>query len=172
MAEARRNDPAAAAAILEEGFVLAQKHGIRLFVPVLACHLGIAYLEQGLFDRARGMLGEAREEAKAVGYTSAVLRSSIYLALATCRLGDVQAAQNMLREARNTARQQGFAGLEAEALFGEAVVTPPSSEENKAAILAALRAAIAIASDSGALPLKQKAEAMLTEMLARGDELA
>ena len=92
---------------------LAQKHGIRLFVPVLACHLGIAYLEQGLFDRARGMLAEAREEAKAVGYTSAVLRSSIYLALATYRLGDVQAAQNMLREARNTARQQGFSGLEA-----------------------------------------------------------
>lgn len=166
-----RNDPAAAAAILEEGFVLAQKHGIRLFVPVLGCHLGMAYLEQGLFDRARGMLGEAREEAKAVGYTSAVLRSSIYLALATSRLGDVQAAQNMLREARNTARQQGFSGLEAEALFGEAVVTPASSEENKAAILAALRGTIAIASESGALPLRQKAEAMLNEMLARGDEL-
>ncbi|MBR0784648.1 ATP-binding protein [Bradyrhizobium iriomotense] len=166
-----RNDPAAAAAILEDGFVLAQKHGIRLFVPVLACHLGIAYLEQGLFDRARGMLTEAREEAKAVGYTSAVLRSSIYLALATHRLGDIKAAQNMLREARNTARQQGFSGLEAEALFGEAVVTPASDEASKAAVLAALRAAIAIASDSGALPLQQKAEAMLNEMLARGDEL-
>ncbi|AJA65945.1 MULTISPECIES: ATP-binding protein [Bradyrhizobium] len=166
-----RNEPAAAAAILEDGFVLAQKHGIRLFVPVLACHLGIAYLEQGLFDRARGMLAEAREEAKAVGYTSAVLRSSIYLALATFRLGDVQAAQNMLREARNTARQQGFSGLEAEALFGEAMVTPSSGEENKAAILAALRATIVIASESGALPLQHKAEAMLTEMLARGGEL-
>ncbi|MET4198226.1 class 3 adenylate cyclase/tetratricopeptide (TPR) repeat protein [Bradyrhizobium sp. LA8.1] len=166
-----RNEPAAAAAILEDGFVLAQKHGIRLFVPVLACHLGIAYLEQGLFDRARGMLAEAREEAKAVGYTSAVLRSSIYLALATFRLGDVQAAQNMLREARNTARQQGFSGLEAEALFGEAVVTPPTDAANKAAIIVALRAAIAIASESGALPLQHKAEAMLTEMLARGGEL-
>ncbi|MBR0970079.1 ATP-binding protein [Bradyrhizobium japonicum] len=166
-----RNEPAAAAAILEDGYVLAQKHGIRLFVPVLACHLGIAYLEQGLFDRARGMLTEAREEAKAVGYTSAVLRSSIYLALATYRLGDVQAAQNMLREARNTARQQGFAGLEAEALFGEAVVTPSSSEESRAAILAALHGTIAIASESGALPLQRKAEAMLNGMLARDDEL-
>jgi hypothetical protein len=39
---------------------------------------------------------------------------------------------------------------------------------DKAAILAALRAAIAIASDSGALPLNQKAEAMLNGMLARG----
>ncbi|MET4601853.1 class 3 adenylate cyclase/tetratricopeptide (TPR) repeat protein [Bradyrhizobium sp. JR4.1] len=167
-----RGEPAAAAAILEDGFVLAQKHGIRLFVPVLACHLGMAYLEQGLFDRARGMLTEAREEAKAVGYTSAVLRSSIYLALATHRLGDVQAAQNMLREARNTARQQGFSGLEAEALFGEAVVTPPSDAEAKAAILGALRAAIAIAAESGALPLRHKAEAMLNEMQATDDELS
>lgn len=166
-----RNEPAAAAAVLEEGYRLAQKHGIRLFVPVVACHLGIAYLEQGLFDRARGMLTEAREEAKAVGYTSAVLRSSIYLALATHRLGDVHAAQNMLREARNTARQQGFAGLEAEALFGEAVVTPASGAENKAAILAALRGAIAIAAESGARPLQHKAEAMLNAALARGDEL-
>ncbi|TWI07038.1 hypothetical protein IQ17_02426 [Bradyrhizobium daqingense] len=166
-----QNDPAAAASILEDGFVLAQKHGIRLFVPVLACHLGIAYLEQGLFDRARGMLTEAREEAKAVGYTSAVLRSSIYLALAAHRLGDSRAAQNMLREARNTARQQGFSGLEAEALFGEAVVTPPSDAESKAAIRASLRAAIAIASENGARPLQHKAEAMLNEMLASGDEV-
>ncbi|MCK1628114.1 AAA family ATPase [Bradyrhizobium sp. 147] len=166
-----QNDPAAAASILEDGFVLAQKHGIRLFVPVLACHLGMAYLDQGLFDRARGMLTEAREEAKAVGYTSAVLRSSIYLALATWRLGDAGTAQNMLREARNTARQQGFSGLEAEALLGEAVVTPASSAEGKAAVLAALRASIAIASESGARPLQHKAEAMLNDMLARGDEL-
>ncbi|MBR0989422.1 AAA family ATPase [Bradyrhizobium japonicum] len=166
-----RGDPAAAAAILEDGFVLAQKHGIRLFVPVLACHLGMAYLEQGLFDRARGVLAEAREEAKAVGYTSAVLRSSIYLALATCRLGDVRAAQNMLREARNTARQQGFSGLEAEALLGEAVVTPASSAESRAAILASLRSAVAIASESGARPLQRKAEAMLTEVLGQGSEL-
>ena len=165
-----RGEPAAAAAILEEGFVLAQKHGIRLFVPVLACQLGMAYLEQGLFERARGMLTEAREEAKAVGYTSAVLRSSIYLALATSRLGDVQTAQNMLREARNTARQQGFSGLEAEALFGEAVVTPVTSEGNGAAILASLRGTIAIASECGATPLRSKAEAMLNQVLARDDQ--
>lgn len=165
-----RGDPAAAASILEGGFVLAQKHGMQLFVPLLACHLGIAYLEQGLFDRARGMLAEAREEARAVGYTSAVLRSSIYLALATNQLGDAQAARNMLREARNTARQQGFSGLEAEALFGEAAVTPPSSAENRTIILSALRAAIAIASESGAKPLQLKAEAMLNGMLAGGDQ--
>lgn len=75
------------------------------------------------------------------------------------------------RPAPNTARQQGFSGLEAEAVFGEAVVTPPSSEENRTIILSALRAAIAIASESGAKPLLQKAEAMLNGMLAEGDQL-
>ena len=165
-----RNEPAAAAAILEDGFVLAQKHGIRLFVPVLACHLGIAYLEQGLFDRARGMLAEARARRR----RSAIPRRAAQLDLPCARNLPPRrrpAAQNMLREARNTARQQGFSGLEAEALFGEAVVTPPTDAANKAAIIVALRAAIAIASESGALPLQHKAEAMLTEMLARGGEL-
>jgi tetratricopeptide (TPR) repeat protein len=162
-----RDDPAAAAAILERGFVLAQKHGVRLFVPVLGCHLGIAYLEQGLFERARGMLAEAREEARSVGYTSTVLRSSIYLALALSRLGDVPVALNMLREARNTARQQGFSGLEAEALFGEASVTPRTSEADRSAILGHLRASIAIASESGARPLLARAEALLQDMLSQ-----
>lgn len=69
------------------------------------------------------------------------------------------------RPAPKTARQQGFSGLEAEALFGEAVATPPSSEENRTIILSALRAAIAIASESGAKPLQLKAEAMLNGML-------
>jgi tetratricopeptide (TPR) repeat protein len=167
-----KDQPAAAAAVLEDGYRLAQKHGIRLFVPVVACHLGIAYLDQGLFERARGMLAEANEEAKAVGYTSAVLRSAIYLALATWRLGDVEAARTMLREARNTARQQGFAGLEAEALVAEATVTPASDEQSRTAILAALRGAIAIAAESRALPLQRKAEAMLDATLASGEPRA
>ncbi len=46
-----RGDPAAAAAILDEAFALAQEHGVRLFVPVIACHLGMAYLEQGAHRR-------------------------------------------------------------------------------------------------------------------------
>ncbi len=102
-----------------------------------------------------------------------MLRSSIYLALATSRLGDIQAAQNMLREARNTARQQGFAGLEAEALFGEAAVTPPSERGNKAAIraVAARHHRHRLRKRRAAAP-GTKAEAMLNEMLARAvDEL-
>ena len=167
-----RGDPAAAASILEGGFVLAQKHGIRLFVPAVACHLGIAYLEQGLFDRARGMLAEAREEARSVGYTSAVLRSSIYLASATNQLGDAQAAQNMLREARNTARQAGLLRPRGRGPVRRGRGDAALASGEPAIILSALRAAIAIASESGAQPLLHKAEAMLNGMHATGDELS
>ena len=72
-----QGNPARAADILEEAFALTQKYGIRLFVPVVACHLGIASLEQGRLDQARLALIEAREEARSVGYTSIVLRTSI-----------------------------------------------------------------------------------------------
>jgi len=161
-----QGDPAAAGVTLEEALSVAQKHGIRLFLPVIECHLGMAYLEQGRLDDARMTLIEAREEARSVGYTSTLLRTSIYLALAVSRLGDVQAATNMLREARNTARQQGFSGLEAEALFGEAAVAPASDEKDRVASLNHLRTAIAIASASGARPLVQRAEALLNAMLA------
>jgi class 3 adenylate cyclase/tetratricopeptide (TPR) repeat protein len=160
-----RDDPAAAAIILEEAFALAQEHGVRIFVPVTACPLGMAYLEQGRVDAARNILARAREAAVAVGYKSNELRASIYLALALSRSGDVQAALNILRDARNTTRQQGFGGLEAEALLCEAMVTPATTESGKATIIRCLQASIAIAAQNEAKPLLLKAETLLGRML-------
>src|SRR5882757_828083 len=165
-----RGEPAAAAIILEEAFALAQEHGVRLFVPVTACLLGLAYLEQGRVDAARNILARSREAAAAVGYKSNELRASIYLALALSRSGDVQAALNMLRDARNTARQQGFNGLEAEALLCEAMVTPANNESGRATIIRCLQASIAIAAQSEAKPLLLKTETLLGGMLADAEE--
>jgi hypothetical protein len=72
----------------------------------------------------------------------------------------------MLRDARNTARQQGFSGLEAEALLCEAMVTPATNEEGRDKIILCLRACIAIAIQSSAKPLLLKAETLLGRMLA------
>jgi tetratricopeptide (TPR) repeat protein len=161
-----RGDPAAAAIILEEAFALAQEHGVRLFVPLTACQLGMAYLEQERFDAARNILARLREAAVAIGYKSNELRAAIYLALALSRSGDVQAALNILRDARNTARQQGFNGLEAEALLCEAMVTPAKNESGKATIIRCLQASIAIAAQNKARPLLLKAETLLARTLA------
>ena len=162
-----RGDPAAAAVILDEAFALAQQYGVRLFVPVIACHRGMAYLEQERFDEAKEILSEARETAKALGYKSTELRASIYLARVLSQVGRVREALTMLREATNTARQQGFAGLEAEALLCEAMIAPATTAADKAAIARHLRASIEIASRNGAKPLMLRAEQLLGPILAQ-----
>jgi class 3 adenylate cyclase/tetratricopeptide (TPR) repeat protein len=161
-----QGNPAGAAIILDEAFALAQEHGVGLFVPITACYRGIAYLEQGRLDEARAILAVAREEAKFIGYKSIELRASTYLALTLSRLGDARAALDFLRDARNTARQQGFGGLEAEALLAEAMVTPINNESDKESVVRSLRACIEIATGSEARPLRFKAEALLSKTLS------
>jgi len=161
-----RGNPAAAVVILDEGFALAQEHGVRLFVPPIACHRGMAYLEQGRFDAAREILAGARAAAESMGYKSVELRAAIYHALALGQGADVEAALDLLRAARNTARQQGFSGLEAEALLCEAMVTPATNEDGRATIIRCLQACIAIATGNDAKPLLLKAETLLSRTLA------
>ena len=120
---------------------------------------------------ALNTLAKAHEGAVAVGYKSNELRAAIYLALALSRSGQVQVALNMLRDARNTARQQGFAGIEAEALLCEAMVTPATNESGKATIIRCLQASIALATESEAKPLLLKAETLLAKMLADPEDL-
>ena len=127
---------------------------------------GMAYLEQGRIDDGRKILTAAREVAESVGYKSIELRAAIYLALALHQTGEVQAALDMMRGARNTARQQGFSGLEAEALLGEAMVTPATNADDRATIIRCLRASIEMATQCEAKPLLLKAEAALSRMLA------
>ena len=160
----------AAIRVLDEAFAQAEEHGVRIFVPVFACQRGITYFELQQIDAAVDNLTEARELAGAVGYTSIFLRCSIYLALAFQQKGDPAGALTMVREARNAARQQGFEGIEAEALLFEAMVLPAVNEENKATIIHNLRASIAISSRLDARPLLQKAEMYLNRMLAGTEE--
>ena len=162
-------NPAGAAVILDEAFALAQEHGVRLFVPPVACQRGMAYLEEGRFDAAREILAGARAAAESIGYKSIELRASIYLALALSQAGEVRAALSMLRDARNTARQQGFSGLEAEALLAEAMVTPATNEDDRATIIRCLQASIAIATQHDAKPLLLEAETLLSRMLGNGE---
>jgi class 3 adenylate cyclase/tetratricopeptide (TPR) repeat protein len=161
-----RGNPAGAAIILDEAFALAQEHGVGLFIPLIACQRGMAYLEQQRIEEARTILAGARGAAGSVGAKLMELRASIYLALALSQVGDVDAALTLLRDARNTARQQGFGGLEAEAWLGEAMVTPATNEDNRATIIRCLQASIAIATQNGTKPLLLKAKTVLSRILA------
>ena len=165
-----RGDSAGAEIVLDEAFELAQEHGVRLFVPITACYLGLAYLEQGSIDAAREILDKAREGAESVGYKSIELRASIYLARALDAAADVPGGLELVRSARNTARQQGFSGLEGEALLCEAMITPANDDDGKTAVIRLLRGAISIATETDARPLLQKAEELLGTVLANADE--
>jgi hypothetical protein len=56
----------------------------------------------------------------------------------------------------------GIAGLETEAWFGEATMTPVESEDDRAALIRCLQASIDIARRSEARPLLLKAETLLS----------
>jgi class 3 adenylate cyclase/tetratricopeptide (TPR) repeat protein len=161
-----QGNPAGAAIILDEAFALAQEHGVRIFVSVISCYRGMAYLEQGRLEEARTILSGVVEDAKSVGYKSIELRAAIYLAVTLSRLGQERPALDLLRDARNTARQQGFGGLEAEALLAEATVMPVTGENDRTAIIRSLRNCIEIATQSEARPLRFKAEALLSKALS------
>lgn len=161
-----RGDPAAAAILLDDAFALAQEHGVRIFAPVIGSQRGMAYLEQDRVDAACTILREARETAQAVSYTSTVVRTSAFLGVALSRRGDLAEALTMVRDARNAARQQGFRGLEAEALYYEAVITPATHENERAVIVRSLQTCIALATECEARPLRIRAEALLDRMLA------
>lgn len=164
-----RGDLTAAATLLADAVALANKHEVRLFIPIITCLLGTAYLEQGRIDAARETLAQAHESAEAIGHTSARLRASIYsaLALALSERPDADRALSMLQAARDIARQQGFEGLEAEALFASARATRLLTPDDVTTVDRNLRASIAIATRNEARPFLAKLEAF-AEVLHRG----
>jgi len=156
-----RGDLSAAATVLADAVALANKHQVRLFIPIATCLLGMTYLEQGQIDAARELLAHAHERAEKVSHASVRLRASIYsaLALALTECPDTSRVLNMLKAAREIARQQGFEGLEAEALFANARVTKLLTPTDSAMIDRSLQASIAIAARNEASPLLARLEA-------------
>ncbi|MBS0524300.1 MAG: tetratricopeptide repeat protein, partial [Proteobacteria bacterium] len=161
-----RGDVATAIAVLDEASALAKRHGVRLFTPVVDWQRGVAYLEQQRLDEARGILSEALETSRTIGYKAMELRSSIALAHVLGRKGEVREALEMLRHVTNTAQQQGFAGSEAEARLLQATIMPVTDDESRSAVVRHLRASIAISSRNGAEPLVGKAQALLDRIVA------
>lgn len=161
-----RGDAVTAAAILDDASVVAKRHGIRLFIPVVDWRRGVAYLEQQRLDEAREILSGALKTAKTIGYKAMELRSSTTLAHVLGLKGDIREALEMLRNVTNTAQQQGFAGSEAEARLLQATIMPITNDESRSIVVRHLRASIAISSRNGAEPLVGKAQALLDRIVA------
>jgi len=161
-----QGDAPTAAAVLDEAAALAKVHGVRVFIPVVEWQRGVAYLEQQRLDEAREILTEALETSRTIGYKAMELRSSIALAHALSRKGNVREALEMVRHVINTAQQQGFGGTEAEARLVQAMIMPITDDESRSAVVRHLRTCIAISSRNGAEPLVGKAQALLDRIVA------
>jgi tetratricopeptide (TPR) repeat protein len=165
------HDPAAAANVLDEAYALAERHGVRMFIPALACYRGIAYLEQDRVAEARAVLAQAQETSKAIGYKSMELRTSLHLARLSGRTGAIGEALEMLRHTTNTAQQQGFSGIEAEARLLQAAIIPVVNDEGRSVAIHHLRMCIELSSRNGAQPLVLTAEELLGKVAASGRDV-
>ena len=72
----------------------------------------------------------------------------------------------MLRHVTNTAKQQGFAGSEAEGRLMQEMIMPITDDESRSTVVRHLRASIAISARNGAEPLVGKAQALLDRIVA------
>jgi DNA-binding winged helix-turn-helix (wHTH) protein/tetratricopeptide (TPR) repeat protein len=153
----------AAAAVRHLGatLALATNEEVRLYTPVIRLYLGMAYLAQGSIDDARDVLAAAREEAEAIGYTAVALRASVHLSRALSRQGERRAGIGGVARVYDTARQQGFEGIEAEALFALGEILTSGSAEDRDRAVGCLASSARLAARLGAQRQAVEALALL-----------
>jgi tetratricopeptide (TPR) repeat protein len=156
-----------AASTLEEALALARQHGVKQFIPVIACHLGNLYLQQNRAVEARDILLAAKSEAEALGHILSILRASIYLGMTLYRIDGASSARQMVSSAREQAARQGFQGITVEALVAEATICASAASPDIAESRQCLEAAIPIASRIEARSQLAAARALMGSILAR-----
>jgi ATP/maltotriose-dependent transcriptional regulator MalT len=135
-----------------------------LFLPVVLSALGNVYLQRGQAAKARDILLEAREEADALGNSSSTLLASTYLASAHALLGDTSKGLEAARACQAGAKQKGYLGVEALAIFAEALIL--SLQGDAADAIARYERMIEIAEDLEAWPLQGLAKGALARLFA------
>jgi class 3 adenylate cyclase/tetratricopeptide (TPR) repeat protein len=153
-----------AEAALDEALSRSRENEVHLFLPVVLAALGNVYLQRGQAAKARDILLEAREEADALGNSSSTLLASTYLASAHALLGDTSKGLEAARACQAGAKQKGYLGVEALAIFAEALNL--SLQGDAADAIARYERMIEIAEDLEAWPLQGLAKGALARLFA------
>ncbi|TWT05645.1 AAA family ATPase [Reyranella sp. CPCC 100927] len=115
---------------LADALVLARRHEVNLFVPIIASHQGLALLLLGRAEEAQETLDLACTEAATYEHRSAGLRATIYRAMIDMAKPDGRAsALEAVQVVSRIARQQGFDPLELEAQLVEAALLGAAGDE-------------------------------------------
>jgi tetratricopeptide (TPR) repeat protein len=149
---------------LDEALSRSRENEVHLFLPVVLSALGNVYLQRGQAAKARDILLEAREEADALGNSSSTLLASTYLASAHALLGDTSKGLEAARACQAGAKQKGYLGVEALAIFAEALIL--SLQGDAADAIARYERMIEIAEDLEAWPLQGLAKGALARLFA------
>jgi class 3 adenylate cyclase/tetratricopeptide (TPR) repeat protein len=149
---------------LDEALSRSRENEVHLFLPVVLSALGNVYLQRGQAAKARDILLEAREEADALGNSSSTLLASTYLASAHALLGDTSKGLEAARACQAGAKQKGYLGVEALAIFAEALIL--SLQGDAADAIARYERMIEIAEDLEAWPLQGLAKGVLARLFA------
>jgi class 3 adenylate cyclase/tetratricopeptide (TPR) repeat protein len=157
---------------LDQAFRLSRESEVRLFLPLVMCALGNLYSQQGHAARARDILLQAKEEAEALGHETSKVVASAYLGSAHSQLGDIEHGLSLVRASQAGAKQKGYGGLEALAVFTEANILSSQGAPMTAEAIECMKRAVEIATRLEARPLLGAAKGILARLLATSGRMA
>jgi tetratricopeptide (TPR) repeat protein len=157
---------------LSRALSLARESEVRLFWPLLMSALGNLYTQKGHAARARDILLQAKDEAEAIGHVTSIVVGPAYLGFAYTQLGDAQRGLALVRACQASAKQKGYGGIEALAVFAEANILASQGEPAAAEAIGSTHRAIEIANRLEARPLLGAARGVLAGLLAASGRTA
>jgi tetratricopeptide (TPR) repeat protein len=128
--------------------------------------LGNIYSQQGNPRRATEILLQAKHEADSLGHETSKVAVSAYLGAAYGQQGDIQHGLALLRACQASARQKGYAGIEALAASAEANILASQGSHMRQEAMACLERTIAFTANLEAVPLLGAAKETLARLLA------
>jgi tetratricopeptide (TPR) repeat protein len=130
------------------------------------CALGNLYLQTGRPAEARDILLEAKDQAETLVHGTSSLLASAYLASAYAQLKDLSRGLEVAHACQAGAKQKGYQGIEALALYIEAVILSLQGASATPDAIAHLERTIEITTRLGVRPLLGLAKGTLAGLLA------
>ena len=161
-----RGDLEEAEVSLDQALRVSRESEARLFRPLIMSALGSLYSQQGHAGRATEVLLQAKDEADKLGHETSRVAVSAYLGAAYGQLGDIQHGLSLLRACQASARQKGYAGIEALAGSAEANILASQGGHMVEEAMGCLHRIIEFTAKLEALPLLGAAKGVRARLLA------
>ena len=161
-----RGDLEEAESALDQAFRVSRESEARLFQPLIMSALGNVYSQQGSAGRATEILLQAKDEADRIGHETSKVAIPAYLGAAYAQLGDTRRGLSLVRACQASARQKGYAGIEALATSAEANILASQGGPMVEEAMASLQRAIELTARLETLPLLGAAKGVRARLLA------